>query len=281
MALHSLELKNIIDSKRDIYLSILEAGKLSLSILIPFLSTVILFLGGYIGEGVGYVILFLFLIILSILLFFVVNRLPSVTTRSISLSEIKNIHTSIPKTITKYYFFSSFSMISFALVINAVSLVVLKDVVQIGIYETIFSCVSVVVTLLCIPLRKGTNRWILMCIGAGGVMVSGVFLFLAPTSIFLYITFMSLYVLFRPFWAIASRSIDLRSMEIGCLDHPHAVMFYRECVLIAGRISWVVLICLCFYFARSVDPFFIVLLVSAFLLCTTLVYAHKVMYLDR
>ncbi len=143
-ALHTQELKNIKDENREKYASFLSAGKNIIDITVPILIAGIFYITGFFKNINAYNLLFCILPITYIFSFFFIKKLENYVPKKVSKKEISNFFN-----VKKYKFGLSFFLtIGFSNGINwflvpLTALVILKTEVNIGIFTSIISLLSI------------------------------------------------------------------------------------------------------------------------------------------
>ena len=240
VTIHSYEIIHTNKNNRDFYSSMISTGSQILHILTPAIATFLIFLSMSYDHFSPLTFLLIFLPFIFLLGIPVLFKFPEFTPQKIEFSEIKRLFTS--KKISNerlYYFFSSFHMTIKPVLVSFFSVLVLKNLVNIGILETIIGILSVFITIFLSHIRTEKNRIKFLLISTIMINIAFVSLIFSEYSIYFFIIFNLIIVLFSPIYNVSMHVTHLHSIEKikkqGKCFYPG--LLYRDFILWIGRIT--------------------------------------------
>ncbi|MFK7780413.1 MAG: hypothetical protein QM490_04755 [Candidatus Gracilibacteria bacterium] len=211
-AVHANELNNIKDKDRDFYSSLISAGGNILQIITPILVSIIFLIAAYLNYN-GYYILFIVIPIVYFISFLFIkhtgNYIPSVT----KIDDVKNFF-NIKKYVWGhlYIFLTGVSHALKVIAIPIIAILLLKNEINIGIFESIMGIVSFFIIIFFSHIRNLGNR--LKIFGITGILMMLTYIFLAFYFNFLgYIIFSLLLIIIHPIFRVSEHVYDLKIMD--------------------------------------------------------------------
>jgi len=237
---HSYEMLYTNDNGRDFYSSMLSTGSQILSIISPIIATALFFIAKYIVHTETFTFLFLILPFICLFALFFVFKLPHFIPPKISINDIKQLFFSKKiKTERLYYITSIAHHITILTIIPFLALTAMKNVINIGILETIMGIFSIIIVIALSHIRHQENRIKILLYATYGLITGSIFLFFSDISHYYYIVFALIFVFFKPMYRISQHVIDLYSIEsiTSKKIHFYPALLYRDFVLWIGRIA--------------------------------------------
>ena len=254
-AVHTQELKNISDSDRDFYSSSISAGKNIIAILTPFLIALIFTLAN-IFQFDGYIILFWILPLLYLTSFLFIKNIESYTPKQITIDDARNFFN-----LGKYWFGHLYFFVWWILawittsVMATVSIVLLKNEVNIWLFQWILTILSILLVVHLSHKRNRDNRFhyfaiicLWLCIN---YVVFGIFF-----GVFGFILSSLLSLFLNPLFRVSEHVYDLSLMDsIKTQNNDfYPAMVMRESILWLWRISGIsILFLICTIYWGSIE----------------------------
>lgn len=235
--LHTQELANIEDKKRDFYFSSVTAWKNVLWIFIPFLVSLIFYISTKYFNISWYIVLFLMVPFLYFISFFYIKNIKNYSPKRINLSHFKNFF-NIKKNLywLLYIFFIWVShWISFFLP-AVIAIYFLHNEINVWLFEWIMSIISILFIMYLASVRNNNRLKIMLII---------IFLILINATIFIfdfntlwYIIYTIIWILIWPLYRISEDVYDLKIMDTfeTWSDDFYAAMIYRDFLLWVWRV---------------------------------------------
>ena len=237
---HSYEMVYTKNSEgdRDFYSSVEQGGTQILSIIAPLMGTLLALLSENVFHIQSLTLLFWFLPIVFLMSLPFLFWLPDYTPPKVSGSEVRSFFTRPHERTIKWYYIFTASVEFRAVAVVLFSVMALETLVRIGTWETIVSVVSFCIIFILAERRRAGNRVRIMFWGIIGFYIAFGLLFFSHLSVYLYLAFSLLMVIFKPMYRVSQHAIDLYSMDLLAENRSsfYSGMLFREVVLYAGRI---------------------------------------------
>lgn len=273
MTIHSYEINFTANCDRDLYSSVLNGGAQFVGILTPFIATASFFLCDRVFVIPTFSIIFVFFLAITVAAIPFIIGLPQCEVGAVDIKKDTAAFARIDNSslLAAYYFFTESPFLVKNIVVPFIGLMLLKNVINIGIYETIFAVFSALLVFALSNYRGAHNRIRLMSIALCGIVLANAFLFFADLGIILYIFFSIILVIVRPMYRISQHTIDLHSIDIVSKKLGFfPALLVRETLIWLGRmfmlgIVWVIsLYSSDMLAARTTIIFYIIGLFAAF-----------------
>jgi MFS family permease len=222
---------------RDFYSSMLQGGTQVINILAPLIGTLVIFLSEKVFDIGTFSILFWVLPMLYLVSLPFLFSLPHFIPNKITKLDIKSFFKNkVSKKIKLYYILQGEEEIR-VVAISFFAIIALKTFINIGILQTLVAVISFFITVLLANIRCEGNRLKLMSFAIVGFSIATIFLGFSNISVYFYITYSLLMILFKPMYKISQHTIDLRSMDFLAKDRSsfYPGILYREVFLSIGR----------------------------------------------
>ncbi|MDD3303033.1 MAG: hypothetical protein PHN31_05750 [Candidatus Gracilibacteria bacterium] len=251
-AVHTQELKNIKDENRDFYSSSISAGRNILQIITPLIISGIFYLGDIFNFD-GYLVLFLMLPLLYISSFFIINNIDSYTPNKITLSDLKNFFCFKKYKYGHIYFLFGGGIIrSFELVlIPIISIVLLKNEINIGLFQGILTLISTYVVIN-LSFKRNTHTrlkyYFIICF----LLFLTNFVFGIIFSLTFFILFSLANIFLSPIFRVSEHVYDLALMDSIKTEKSDffPAMILREIVLWIGRMLSLIMLYVLLFFTK-------------------------------
>ena len=236
LSLHTYELTHTKDKDRDFYASVLSLGMQVLKLVIPFLSTIIFYISVKIFNN-EYLLLLYIIPLIYIFSLYPLKDIQEFKAQKLSISKFKKeLFSYENKIITIYTFFDSFKFGNLIVLNSYITIIALNSLLNIGIANTFFSIITLLLTGIISNFRNSDNRILIMFIGVLGVIIAYLPLYY-EINFYTYIWWSLILIVFNPLYEITSRVVNLNSMEkMKVEDSFYTSMIYRTCILWFGRV---------------------------------------------
>ncbi len=249
-AVHTQELKNILNKNRDFYSSSISAGSNIVSVLVP-LFVAILFYISWIYKFDGYLILFLILPIIYLISFVFIKNIDSYTPGKVFKKDIKNFFDLWKYKFWHFYFFVGWIRLwLLTSVLAVISIILLKTEENIWLFQAILTLISTFVVMHLSHRREEENRLKYYFRVSLSMTLLYIFfwLFFWLTS---YIIFSFILLFTKPISRVSEHVFDLSMMDnIKTSESDfYPAMLFREVILWTWRMSWLLILLLMYYFS--------------------------------
>ncbi len=261
-ALHTQELKNITDERRDFYSSSISAGKDIISIFVPFFVAVAFWLWSKFWFD-GYLLLFWMLPFCYLVSLLFINNIEDYIPQKITAPDLSNFFNLKKHKFGHLYFF--FDGMSHALInlLALVNIILLKTEFNIWIFQSVLALMSALLIVHIWFKRNASNRlkyFIIM-----GVLYSFIALFLGFYFTVIWFVIFSIAMIFiKPLYEVSLHVYNLKLMDSvkQWKSDFYPAMILREIFLWIWRITVLVSLLLMYiYFNISAETFLRIMLV--------------------
>ncbi len=237
-AVHTQELKNIEDINRDFYSSSISAWRNILQIITPLLISLIFYITNILNFD-WYLILFLTLPALYLSSFFIIKKIDSYTPKKITLLDFKNFFN-----FKKYKFWHLYFLVWWWLIrslemvlIPIISIVLLKNEINIGLFQWILTILSTYVVINLSSKRNKNTRLKYFFIISILIFISNITLWLY-FSLSIFVFFSLATILLSPIFRVSEHVYDLELMDYIKTDDNdfYPAMIMRDFVTWIWRI---------------------------------------------
>lgn len=236
--LHSQELANIEDKKRDFYSSSVIAWNNVLWIFVPFLISLIFYISTKYFNVSWYMVLFLIVPFLYFISFFYIKNIKDYSPKRIDLNHLKNFF-NFKKNLywLLYIFFTWVShWISFFLP-AVIAIYFLHNEINVWLFEWIISVISILFIMYLANIRNNNNRLKIMFISILLILINAI-IFIFNFNTLWYIIYTIIWILLWPLYRISEHVYDLKIMDTleTWSDDFYSAMIYRDFLLWVWRV---------------------------------------------
>lgn len=268
---HTYELlyTNNENGDRDFYSSMVQAGTQVISVLGPMVGTLLIFLSERIFKMETLTLLFWIIPLIYLVSLPFLFNLPHFIPKPITRLEIKSFFRNhVSKKIRWYYILAGEEEIRYV-AISIFAIVALKTLLNIGLWQIAVGVISFFVTMLLSNVRQEKNRLRIMIYAIGGFLIAFSFVMFSNISVYFYIIFSLIMIVFKPIYRVSQHTIDLRSMDFLAHDRSsfYPGILYREVILYIGRfLALSFLILVGFIIKNDIFSARVVIMISAVIL---------------
>jgi len=242
-AVHTQELVNINDEKRDLYSSLISAGTNVISVIIPLFVSLVFFLSDTTFNVDWYLILFLILPILYLVSFIFIRNIESYVPSKITKKDLYNFFDFKKYKFWLLYIFwvALYHWLTFFL-LAIIAIYLLKSEVNVWLFEWIISFISTILLIFIANKRNSNNRIKIMWYLVWFIFLNYL-IFAFNFNIFWYIIFTLIWIILWPLYRVSEHVYDLKIMDSIKLDWSdfYPAMILRVFVLWIWRliIIWI------------------------------------------
>lgn len=212
LAVHTNELSNIKNNKRDFYSSAISTWNSLLKIIVPLFVSLVFFLWIYFNFD-WYLFLFLLLPFIYIFSFFYIKNTWEYTPSSITKKDLKNFlnfkkYKFANLYIVFWWLYHAISSVSFAII----ALLFLKNEINIWIFESFVSLLSVLAVMFLSTKRNEDNRLKIMFYSMIIISIN-LILFAINFTLIWYIIFSLVIIFIKPLYRVSEHVFDLKIMD--------------------------------------------------------------------
>lgn len=224
------------NGERDFYSSVEQGGVQVLSIVAPFIGTLLALLADNVFQLSTLSLLFWFIPCIFLVSLPFLFSMPDFVPPRLSLRKPLRQYRTEERSVY-VYFFLTFVTEFMVLIKTIFSVLALGALVAIGAWQTAIAIVAFLVIMFLANKRYQGNRTAILGISLLGIFGSLVLLFFVPTSVYFYLAFSLLLVVLQPIYRVSEHAIDLYSMDILARRRSsfYAGMLLREAILFIGR----------------------------------------------
>lgn len=248
-AVHTQELNNISDINRDFYSSSISAWANIMDVLVPLGVATVFFLSNIFSFN-GYSILFAFLPFVYVFSFIFIHNIESYTPTRITYDDVRNFFNMKRYKFEHLYFFVWWFKTWFKSVILAIiTITLLKNEVNVGVFQGILAFVSSFVVMYVWMKRKPDNRLLYLIIISFIIFINlSVFSWYFNMIYFVIFSFISIFL--DSLYRVSEHTYDLSLMDNirQWKSDFYPAMIMRECLLWSGRVISISLILILFLY---------------------------------
>lgn len=212
-SVHSQELANIKDEKRDIYSSLIYSWKTFIGIIIPFLIALIFYLVEKYFNFNPYIVLFLFLPFIYIFSFLFIKDIWDYFPEKIKKKDLKKLF-NVKKTFFSnlYFLLDWFLSGIYWSIFPIIAIYLLKTEINVWLLESFMWFLSVFVIILLSSKRKVENR--LKMLGISSILISiNAIILLFNFSTIWYIIFSLFAIILNPLYKTSEHVFKLKLID--------------------------------------------------------------------
>jgi len=243
-AVHTQELINIKDNKRDLYSSSISVWTNIISIFIPLLVSLIFFLSKNTFNIDWYLILFLILPLLYLTSFLFIRNIENYTPSKITKKDIYNFFDFKKYKFWLLYIFwvALYHWISF-FIWAIIAIHLLKSEINVWLFEWIISIISTILLIFVANKRNSNNRVKIMWYLILFISINYI-IFILNFNVFWYIIFTLIWILLWPLYRVSEHVYDLKIMDSIKLKWSDffPAMILREVILWIWRLITILII---------------------------------------
>lgn len=236
-AVHTQELKNIEDKNRDFYSSSISAGTNILGVMIPLIISVIFYISWFLNYD-GYHILFWIIPLIYIFSFVFINNIDTYIPQKITWWDFRNFFDLKKYKYGHLYFLVWWLRVWFSTtVIAVVSILFLKNEVNIGLFQWILAFISTFVIVHFSVKRNWSNRFKYFFI-LSLLVFTNYLVFVYHFNTIFFIIFSLVILFLKPLFRVSEHIYDLLLMDsIKTVNSDfYPAMILREIVLWLWRV---------------------------------------------
>lgn len=242
-AVHTQELKNIKNKNRDFYSSSISAGKNIISMIIPFFVSFFFLIGEKFNFD-AYILLFLILPLIYLFSFLFINRIESYIPQKIEKEDLKNFFNFRKYKYGHIYFLIGWFLLAInTAIIPIISLIILKNEINIGLFQWILVIISTYFIIHLSHKRQEKTRlqyFFVICL----LIALNFIVFWFSFNFISFLIFSLASIILSPIYRVSEHVYDLSLMDNIKTDNNdfYPAMILREIVLWIGRICALVLL---------------------------------------
>ncbi|MCK5461006.1 MFS transporter [Candidatus Gracilibacteria bacterium] len=239
LGVHTFEMIFTKENNRDFYSSMVSIGTQTLRIISPAIATLLFFISEKWLKTDTFFLLFWILPFIYLLAIPFLFKLPNFIPAKITKKEVKELFFEKKlKSARQYIFWSGFDFPIYSITTAIISLAVLKNVINIGLFETVVGIFSIFTILFLSHRRHENNRVKILKISIFGLVLGILCLSQFERSNYFFFAFSLIFVFLTPIFRVSIHVLDLHSIEKLKRKTPHFYpgLLYRDAILFFTRI---------------------------------------------
>ncbi|MDH3324644.1 MAG: MFS transporter, partial [Candidatus Peregrinibacteria bacterium] len=239
LGVHTFEMIFTNEKNRDFYSSMISVGTQVLKIVAPAFATALFFISEKVLNLETFELLFWALPFFYLLALPFLFKLPDFVPARIEKKEIKQLfmdkRLKVPR---EYTFWSGFDWPIISIIMPIISLAVLKNVINIGVFEAVVGILSIFMVIFLSHRRHAGNRVRILWFAIAWILIGVLCLTQFDKSIYFYFAYSLIFVFFMPIFRVSQHVLDLHSVEAFKHENPHFYpgLLYRDAILTFVRL---------------------------------------------